>query len=181
MANAKQEATRLRRQESSPALYSIPEGELPLSGAALAELMGAVLAGGTPLRFRAKGWSMAPFIRNGDVITVSPMGAAGPGIGAVVAFVDRATERLVVHRVVARHGAAYAIQGDNVPGISDGTVRLENILGRVTGVTRNGEEVWAGLGPERRLIALLSRAGWLLPLHDRLAPLFRPLLRRRSH
>jgi hypothetical protein len=36
-------------------------------------------------------------------------------------------------------------------------------------VTRDGRDVRLGLGPERRLIALLSRAGWLQPLRDRLA------------
>jgi hypothetical protein len=152
---------------------------LSVSGPALIDLMQPVLAEGRSLRFCAKGWSMAPFVRDGDVICVSPLSQAGPSVGEVVAFIRADTGQLVVHRVIAREGESYAIRGDNTPGMGDGAVRRQNILGRVTSVTRNGREVGLGLGPERRLIALLSRAGWLLPLRDRLAPLFRPLLRRR--
>lgn len=150
----------------------------PVSGRALIDLMQAVLARGRPFRFRAKGWSMAPFVRDGDDICVSPLSPDGPSAGEVVAFVRPESEQLVVHRVIARGREAWVIQGDNTPGMADVAVPLENILGRVSQVTRNGRAVWCGLGPERRLIALLSRAGWLLPLRNRLAPLFRPVLRR---
>ena len=63
-------------------------------------------------------------------------------------------------------------------GPADASVPREDILGRVTGITRNGKDVRLGVGPERRLIAVVSHAGWLLPVRSRLAPLFRPLARR---
>jgi len=168
----------LDRAALEPQLHTVRAEEMPLSAEALLGLMREILALGKHFRFRALGWSMAPFICDGDVICVSPLAAAGPGIGDVVAFIAPETERLVVHRVVARRGAAYLIQGDNVRGVTDGTVLAGNILGRVTRITRNGREVRRGLGPERRLIAVFSRAGWLSPVRSRLAALLRPLARR---
>ena len=69
-----------------PRLFVVKAHELPLSGQALLELMRAVLARGVPFRFCARGWSMAPFIRDGDVITVSRFRHDLPDIGEVVAF-----------------------------------------------------------------------------------------------
>ena len=43
-------------------------------------------------------------------------------------------------------------------------------MGRVTRVERNGKEIFFGLGPERFLIAFLTRRGLLFPL---LYPLWR--------
>ncbi len=159
-----------------PRLFVARAGEMPLSGQALLELMRAVLARGLPFRFCARGWSMAPFIRDGDVITVSPLQQA-PGFGEVVAFVRPGTESLVVHRVVARHGAASLVQGDAESEDADWPVLQESLLGRVTRVERNGRKVWLGLGPERAVIAWLSRLGQLTRLRGRLAAWRKPFLR----
>jgi hypothetical protein len=120
---------------------------------------------------------MAPFIHDGDVITVSPLPEGRPGVGEVVAFTRPEAGNLVVHRVVARLGTASLIQGDSVDGCTDGIIPPENVLGRVTRVERSGRAVWLGLGPERYVIAWLSRAGLLIPLGVRLARL-QNLLRR---
>jgi hypothetical protein len=162
----------------NPLLGAVSGGDLSLSGEDLVELMRAVLAKGASFRFRAKGWSMAPFIRDGDVICVSPLPASGPGLGDVVAFFTPESQRLLVHRVVLRRGAACVSRGDNISGMSDGTISIKHILGRVTRVTREGRNVWLGLGPERRLIALLSRTGLLLPARLRLEAIARQLVRR---
>ena len=166
------------RQFDSPQLFAVEANELPLSGKALLELMSAVLARGVPFRFCARGWSMTPFIRDGDVITVSPLPHARPGVGEVVAFVRPDVENLVVHRVVARHGAASIIRGDGVAEYCNEIVPLENLLGRVTRVERNGRTVWLGLGLERFIIAWFSRTGLLNPLRMWLASCLRPLIRR---
>ena len=165
------------QQRLRPSVYSLRGSDLPLSAEALLELMRGVLARGVPLRFRAKGWSMAPFIRDGDVISVAPLGPALPGLGEVVAFVHPEIGKLVVHRVVARRGGGLLIQGDNLPGAADGLVPRENLLGRVTAVQRGGRKVWLGLGPERFLIALLSRVGLLATLRGWVGPLLRSLKR----
>ncbi len=168
----------MNHRRFDPVLYSQKGSELSLSGDALLGLMRAVLAKGVPFRFRARGWSMEPFISDGDVIEVSPLKPGMPRPGQVVAFVHPAAEKLVVHRVIGRCGVDPIIRGDNVPDIADGVIQRENILGYVTQVTRNGRRVWLGLGPERYLVAFLSRTGLRLPLELRLRPLFRPLLRR---
>jgi len=140
--------------------------------------MRAVLGRGVPFRFCARGWSMAPFIRDGDVITVSPLQRARPGIGEVVAFIRPGEGNVVVHRVVTRRGADSFIQGDAVPECTDGIIPPQNLLGRVTRIERNGRNVWLGLGPERYAIAWLSRTRWLIPLGTWLASRLRPLRRR---
>ncbi len=159
-----------------PRLFVARVGELRLSGQALLELMRAVLARGLPFRFCARGWSMTPFIRDGDVLTVSPL-QQSPGLGEVVAFVRPGIEKLVVHRVVARHGAASLVQGDAESEYADRLVLRGNLLGRVIRVERNGRNVWLGLGPERVVIAWLSRLGQLTPLRGRLAAWRKPFLR----
>jgi hypothetical protein len=165
-------------QFESPQLFVVKAEELTLSGSALLELMRAVLARDVPFRFCARGWSMAPFIRDGDVVTVSPFGRARPGVGQVVAFTRPEEGNVVVHRVVARRGRDSYIQGDGVPDCADGIIPAENLLGEVTRVERDGHDVWLGLGPERYAIAWLSRTRRLVPLGAWLASWLKPLLRR---
>jgi hypothetical protein len=168
----------LDEQFEQAELFSLKTQELPLSGPALLDLMLVVLAKGLPIRFCARGWSMAPFIRDGDVITVAPLQPAFPAIGEVVAFVLPETGSLVVHRVIARRGAAVLLQGDNGLGYQDGFIPLESLLGRVKRIERNGRRVWLGLGPERYWIAWLSRNQLLIPIRDWFACWLMPFYRR---
>jgi signal peptidase I len=161
-----------------PHLFVVKAHELSLSGVALLELMRAVLSRNLSFRFCARGWSMAPFIHNGDVITVAPLQERIPGIGEVVAFIRSGSERLVVHRVVARRDKLVIFQGDNELGNPEESVPLENLLGKVTRIERNGHYVWIGLGPERYVIALLSKASLLTPLRTWLSFWLRPFSRR---
>ena len=61
--------------------YVSAGGVLALSGAALQEFLAAVLERTVPFRFTARGYSMHPFIRDADVITVSPLGGRAPRVG----------------------------------------------------------------------------------------------------
>ncbi len=119
---------------------------------------------------------MAPFIRDGDVITISPLQHTLPGLGDVVAFVRHPVGNLVVHRVVARHAKTWFIQGDNEPECADGIIPVEDLLGRVTRIERDGRDMWLGLGPERFLIAWLSRTRRLIPLRDRFSGWLKPFV-----
>ena len=144
---------------------------------------------------------MSPFIRDGDVITIAPVlppdrnphvsipsflsvgnvaEARNSYIGQVVAFVAAPSRRLVVHRIIGRRESGFLIQGDNLSGPVADTVRPVDILGRVVRIERGRKRVWLGLGPERYAIAVLSRAGLLLPIRSRVAVL-RSLFGRRSH
>jgi len=146
-----------------PTLFTIKGRELPLSSQALIELMREVLGKELPFRFQARGWSMSPFIRDGDVITVAPLLKTRPGLGEVVAFIHPETAHPVVHRIVARKETGWMIQGDNLGPPHDGLVPPANILGRVTRIERQGRRVWLGLGLERYGITLLARLGLLYP------------------
>ncbi len=153
----------LNAQGTRPKFAIVKGSELSLSAPALVELLRAVLDKGAPVRFRAKGFSMSPFIKNEDVVTLSPLQNTSPGVGDVIAFVLQGIDKLCVHRVVGKKGDFYVTKGDNTSE-ADESVPRENILGFVTRVERDGKEVFLGLGPERFLIAFLGRRGLLLPL-----------------
>jgi hypothetical protein len=137
-------------------------GAFALSGAGLLELMVAALARGASVRFTARGFSMDPFVRDGDVLTVAPV-RRRPGLGRVVAVRDAVSGRLVVHRVVAHATRGVLVRGD-AAGQADGVADPPNVLGVVVAVERRGRRVRLGCGPERMPLARLSRAGLLAPL-----------------
>jgi len=168
----------LRDAETKPAIFSKKGEGLLLSGPALVKILQAVLDKGVPCRFRAKGFSMTPFIKDGDVITVSPLSNALPRLGDVVAFIHPETERLVVHRMVGQNGNYFLVRGDNTSSVTNDLIPKENILGCTTRVEREGNEVFLGLGPERLLIALLTRTGLLSSLLPPLWRLVRPFVKR---
>lgn len=157
-----------------PYLYNVPGGVLSLSGLALQEFLRAVLARGASFRFKARGYSMHPFIQDGDVVTVSPKIGGKPRLGEVGAFCHPETRKLVVHRILARRDDGYLFRGDNAAEW-DGLISPGDILGRVTRVERNGRGVRLGLGWERLLIAYLCRYNLLQPLLVRARHVLRPL------
>jgi len=135
--------------------------ELFLSGPDLLGLMRQVLDRGLLFRFRARGWSMSPFIRDGDVISIAPLGKKDPRVGDVVAFTHPDNDHLILHRLVGIHNSTYLIQGDNLFCSPDGLIPVNALLGKVTKVEREGRTVVLGMGPERVLIAFFSRVGLL--------------------
>jgi hypothetical protein len=163
----------LKLRQDRPELITIQGPELPLSGDALLELMRAVLAKGCSFRFQAKGWSMTPFIRDGDVITISPFIKKKPSLGEIVATIRPGSEKLVVHRLVGRQGNGWLILGDNTPDDLMDVIASKNLIGRVTRIEREGKIVWLGMGPERVWIALFSRKGFLLPVIGKLRLVYR--------
>lgn len=85
-------------------------------------------------------------------------------MGKVAAFIQLESGRLVVHRIIGRRGDRYLIQGDNTAGQPDGWVVEQALLGIITRVERGGRRIYLGQGPERYMIAYLSRSGWLARL-----------------
>ena len=160
--------------------FATEPGDRPLSGAALGELSRAVLERGVSFRFRAMGGSMYPLIENGDVLTVVPLGRRALSPGDVVEFVHPGHGGLRVHRVVGRRNGACLVQGDGVSE-PDGWIPRENILGRVTEISRRGRRIRFGLGPERFAIALANRWGSVREIARVVWRAGRPLLRRCRH
>ncbi len=139
-----------------------PSGDkktLALSARVLVDLLEAVLGKGCLFRFCAHGGSMMPFVRDGDTLTIAPLGDRPPRLGEVVAFSCPTEEgiRLVIHRIVGRRRNGFVVRGD-AEGCIPEIVSPENILGRLVKVQRDGRHVRLGLGPERILIAWLGRA-----------------------
>jgi hypothetical protein len=130
--------------------------EFYLSADGLAELTDAVLARNSSFRFRVRGYSMSPCIRDGDVVTLSVFHAPFNGLGRPAAFRRPYTKKLVIHRIIGASGSGYLIKGDNAFE-TDGLIPKENILGYVSKVERGGRERAFGLGAERYAIAFLSR------------------------
>lgn len=151
----------MRSSENRPSLRVRAGRELPLSGEDLLGLLSEVLAKGVRFRFRASGYSMSPFIRDGDVITVRPCKGASLRKGTVAAYVRPLDGQLAVHRIVGGTEAGFALKGDHEP-VADHPVAASAILGVVDRVERNGRRVRLGLGPEKGLVARLSSRGFFV-------------------
>ncbi len=132
-----------------------------MTGGEVAGLMAAVLEKKVPFRFTASGFSMAPFIRNGDVITLKPL-PARLCRGDVVAFIEPCCGKLMVHRIIHVSVAGYLMKGDN-NSEPDGRIPPSSLIGLVVRVEHLGRLVRLGGGRERAAIAWLSRRGWLIP------------------
>jgi signal peptidase I len=148
--------------QAKPALFVARGKELSLPSQHLEKLMRGVLGKGASFRFQGKGFSMSPFIKDGDVLTIAPLQGAPPGFGDVVVFTHPNTGKLIIHRIIGQKAGSYLTKGDNAPE-EDGLISRAAILGRVAKVERNGKYISLGLGPDRFIIAFVIRTG-LLPL-----------------
>ncbi len=110
---------------------------------------------GKSVRFQARGVSMKPLVRDGDVLVVEPLGQDRPCVGEVV-LCSTASEHVVVHRVIRQQfkkGIQYSqVQGDQIPQ-PDGWMSDEAVLGRVMSLERDGRVIEM----DRPLIRALGR------------------------
>lgn len=135
--------------------------EISLSGETLIGLIRGCVENKRSFRFRVRGSSMMPFIKDEDIVTISPLPNLSVRLGDPIAFLRPCSGKLIIHRVVKRAKNSYLIKADGISG-ADGFIPRDRILGAVTKVERGVREVSFGAGPERVSIALLSRFG-LLP------------------
>lgn len=108
---------------------------------AFASLCTDLLQAGQPVCFRASGSSMAPTLRDGDLVTVAPVRVAEVRSGDVLLY---ATARgLTAHRVLQRlpggSTTSFRTRGD-APGSAEEQIEAGQVLGRVEAVRRNGRE-----------------------------------------
>lgn len=128
-----------------------------LTGKALSVLIEATTERGASLRFCAFGYSMYPFIKSGDIITISP--CIKPKIGQIAAFKTESSE-LTVHRIIGKNNGGVICKGDNNQA-EDGIIDNKAILGVVTSIERNKKKVQLSVGFLSRSIAFLSKMGLL--------------------
>ena len=115
------------------------------------------------MRFTATGASMAPAIRNGDVLHVEPVEAVAISLEDVVLYAS--ARGLTAHRVVALPDQAGTLRcrGDAV-GSEVERVDAGQVLGRVAAVDAAGGPRFAGA---RRLVERLKAwAREILPLGE---------------
>jgi signal peptidase I len=141
-----------------------------LSNSDLLKLSSNLIEKSASIRFRAKGFSMRPFIQDGDLITVSPLRDSTIRVGDVV-LCKTADDRAIVHRMIQKttksNRAIFFIKGDAAFGQPE-EVDTKRVLGRVVAIERNGRErkldtklyriiglFFAGLSPFSR---------WIYPL-----------------
>lgn len=150
----------LRQAKIEPTYLVEEKKEIVFSYEGLAGLICSCVKGGTSFRFKVKGFSMTPFIKDDDIVTISPLLSSVVRIGALVAFIHPSSKKLIIHRVIKRAEKDYLLKGDNLPK-ADGWISREGLLGMVTRIERKGKLASFGLGPERTIIAFLSRIGLL--------------------
>lgn len=113
-----------------------------LRDADLLELSKDIFRRGKSIRFQAKGWSMRPFIRDGDFIVVSPIENSSIKAGNIV-FHLTTENKVMVHRVIRKHKKGNRmimfIKGDATFS-SPEKVEMQNVLGKVVAVEKNGQK-----------------------------------------
>lgn len=133
---------------------------LKLSGKNLTYLMRAVLEKKADFRFQAKGHSMSPFIKNQDIVTISPLPINRPHTGDIVAASFLQRKSIMVHRVIGTQQDKFIIKGDNNKS-RDSLFEQDQIIGLVTKVERNGKRVWYGGEWSGKTIAFFSKTSLL--------------------
>jgi len=100
------------------------------------ELAAEVLRRGSPLRIKARGGSMLPFLRDGDVASVMPATTREIGVGDVICY-ETPPSRLFVHRVIERKQAWLVAKGDAL-AFAD-VIEPPQLLGKVVAIERHGK------------------------------------------
>ena len=149
--------------------------DLAIAGGELEALAGEVLRAGCAVRFRARGASMWPSIRDGDVVKIQPMGSTAIRRGDVVLYYS-GQGRLVAHRVANRctqQGCVELLMQGDALTRPDGLVPQEQVLGRLVAIQRSGRCVrldtplyralglaWIRVAPRGRRLLRLLRTVW---------------------
>lgn len=102
----------------------------------------SILAEGEIVSFRAKGFSMQPAIRDGDILYIKGVLPSSLKRGDIL-FCKDGSDRATVHRLVGikkgRGGFVFTTKGDAMPW-ADGPVPEEKTLGKVIAVSRRGKK-----------------------------------------
>ena len=158
----------MHSEKQKPIISQKSLDQLPISSVEMGRLMQDVLSLDTPIQIKATGSSMKPFILDGDVLTITPVSRSQPTTGKVVAFLISGNRNLVVHRIIKNKDLLFLTKGDNSWQKTDGWIDGDQILGCVTHIKREENNIRFGLGVERVLLAFLSRHNLLKRITIRL-------------
>ena len=136
---------------------------IPVFSAGFAAFSRSILNAGKALRFQARGGSMSPLLRDGDVLWIWPVEPNMVKYGDVVLF-SKGAHQVVVHRVVRtlmnRSGRCFTVQGDAVAA-PDGVFPASSVHGRLVTIERAGKMLCVD-HPVMRVL------GWLTAFISRL-------------
>jgi len=140
------------------------KGHLDPTDAAFIEVVTDLLRCGHSVRFRAKGSSMHPTIREGEAITVAPARPAAIRRGDVILY--RFARGVIAHRVAGVErgpdGAPAFVPRGDASVSRDEPVEGSAVLGRVTAVERDGRTLNPASTRARALAAVRAIAARLL-------------------
>lgn len=132
------------------------------TNASLKNLYLSLLKEGKPIYMNAWGWSMFPFIKNGDRIKIEPIANSEIEVGDIVA-VDMKNDTgpwFFVHRVVkislSDKQRIYITKGDAAGSGHDKPVTINLIVGRVTEIIRGKIAINLKLSFWRRLNRIIA-------------------------
>ena len=140
---------------------------ITLSRKELGNFLRKICSRGVSFKFTAKGMSMAPFIRDGDMLIIEPY-KKKIEIGDIVAYISPEEEDLFIHRIIGEKNGKYLLKGDNVYR-RDGYCKPVSIHGYVKEIIRMGhagaaQRFFYWLGRFKIIIAILSRYKILTPV-----------------
>lgn len=119
------------------------------------ELSKDVLVRGDCLRFQARGGSMCPLIRDGDILEVQPIEVAEVRLGDVIFFQGHRGNMLahrLVHKTQAENGETTLIAKGDAASQFDQPVRPDQLFGKVISIERRQKRVEL----DSRLIKLMG-------------------------
>jgi L-rhamnose isomerase len=88
-----------------------------------------LIVAGSGFRFRARGLSMLPAIRDDEIVHVAPVESGGIKMGDILLF--RHNGQFKAHRMMRKDGEFFVTRGDTGKQI-DGRIHRGQVLGRVT-------------------------------------------------
>lgn len=131
--------------------------ELRFSGQDLYDLMISVLNDNHNMKIQCRGNSMAPFIKDRNILTLNPAEKNHSfQIGNIVVIAIHDKKRILIHRIVAVTSDKYLVKGDN-NSTSDGWFNKKDILGTVKKIKTNTGFEYSPKPWQNLIIALGSK------------------------
>ncbi len=99
---------------------------------------------------------MFPFIKDGDILTISPYKGLNPEIGDIAAFFNSITNKLTIHRIIGIADKKYMAKGDCCFR-NDGYQMKHHLIGTVTDIKGSSNKAIFSIHPKiKKIIALFS-------------------------
>ena len=112
-----------------------------------------LLSEGKAIRFPISGWSMYPFLSDGDIVTIEPIQDRKLHINDVIVY-RRTDGPLIIHRIMKITNDGFWFCGDNQSSL-EGPLQRKQLLGIMTSFSHNGMETSSDQAFYR-----IASAGW---------------------